>query len=155
MTKTKKSKAKAPVQAKAPEIAPSISAKTIAPEPVKAKPVTAPAPAAPVAKPAVPAPKAAAPVAKPAAPAPAQPKVRLEISKPGAKSVAIAGSFNSWQPEQAKSSGNGAWVKELNLGPGRYEYMLVVDGEWIADSNAKEFAPNPFGGQNSVLVIGA
>ena len=85
--------------------------------------------------------------------APAQPKVRLELSKPGAQSVAIAGSFNSWQPEQAKTTGNGGWVKELTIAPGRYEYMFVVDGQWMADPNAKEFAPNPFGGQNSVLVI--
>jgi len=85
--------------------------------------------------------------------APAQPKVRLELSKPGAHSVAIAGSFNSWQPEQAKTTGNGGWVKELTIAPGRYEYMFVVDGQWMPDPNAKEFAPNPFGGQNSVLVI--
>jgi len=31
--------------------------------------------------------------------------------------------------------------------------MFVVDGQWMPDPNAKEFAPNPFGGQNSVLVI--
>jgi 1,4-alpha-glucan branching enzyme len=124
MTKTKKTKAKAPAQAKAPtEIAqPAAIAKT-----------------APV-KPAV----AAAPV---------QPKVRLELSKPGAQSVAIAGSFNSWQPEQASATGNGSFAKELTIAPGRYEYMFVVDGQWMADPNAKEFTPNPFGGQNSVLVI--
>jgi len=85
----------------------------------------------------------------------AQPKIRLELSKPGAHSVAVAGSFNSWQPEQAKTTGNGGWVTELTIGPGRYEYMFVVDGQWMADPNAKEFAPNPFGGQNSVLVIGS
>jgi len=123
MTKTKKTKSKAPAQAKAPtEIA----------QPVVAKPtVTTPVVAA----------------------TPAQPKVRLELSKPGAQSVAIAGSFNSWQPEQAKTTGNGGWVKELTIAPGRYEYMFVVDGQWMADPNAKEFVPNPFGGQNSVLVI--
>ena len=126
MTTNKKTKTKAPAQAKAStEIAqPAVVAKT----PVAAKPVVA-----------------AAPV---------QPKVRLEFSKPGAQSVAIAGSFNSWQPEQAKTAGNGGWVKELTIAPGRYEYMFVVDGQWMADPNAKEFAPNPFGGQNSVLVIG-
>jgi 1,4-alpha-glucan branching enzyme len=135
MTKTKKTKTKAPAQAKVPtEIAqPAVVAKTTTVKPVAAKPVEA-------TKPVV-------------AAAPAQPKVRLELSKPGAQSVAIAGSFNSWQPEQAKTTGNGGWVKELTIAPGRYEYMFVVDGQWMADPNAKEFAPNPFGGQNSVLVI--
>jgi len=134
---TKKTKAKAPAQAKAvSETAQSVTAKTTK-LPVKAK--AAVVPAAPVA------------VAKPAAPV--APKIRLEISKPGAQSVAVAGSFNSWQPEQANVTGNGGWVKELAISPGRYEYMLVVDGQWMADPNAKEFAPNPFGGQNSVLVV--
>jgi 1,4-alpha-glucan branching enzyme len=126
MTKNKKTKAKAPAQAKVtPEIAqPAVVAKKTAVKPAVVK--------------------AAAPV---------EPKVRLEFSQPGAQSVAIAGSFNSWQPEQASTTGNGGWVKELTIAPGRYEYMFVVDGQWMADPNAKEFAPNPFGGQNSVLVI--
>ena len=127
MTKNKQTKAKAPAQAKV--------STPIAPTAVAAKPV------------------AAKPVETVKAAAPAQPKIRLEFSKPGAQSVAIAGSFNSWQPEQTKTTGNGGWVKELTIAPGRYEYMFVVDGQWMADPNAKEFAPNPFGGQNSVLVI--
>ncbi len=131
MTKTKKTKSKAPAQAKAPtEIAPPAAVKTSAAKPVEAKPIEA---------------------AKPAPPAP--PKVRLEFSKPGAQSVAVAGTFNSWQPEQASATGNGSFAKELTIAPGRYEYMFVVDGQWMADPNAKEFTPNPFGGQNSVLVI--
>lgn len=123
MTKTKKTKTKAPAQAKA---------------------------SAEIAQPAVTKPTVTTPVV---AAAPVQTKIRLEFSKPGAQSVAIAGSFNSWQPEQASTTGNGGWVKELAIAPGRYEYMFVVDGQWMADPNAKEFAPNPFGGQNSVLVI--
>jgi 1,4-alpha-glucan branching enzyme len=92
-------------------------------------------------------------MAKAVAANPVQPKVRLEFSQPGARIVAIAGSFNSWQPEQASATGNGSWVTELAIGPGRYEYLFVVDGQWTADPNAKESVPNPFGGQNSVLII--
>ena len=80
-------------------------------------------------------------------------KVRLQLSNPSAHSVAIAGTFNSWQPELAGKTASGAWVKEFDIAPGRYEYMFVVDGQWVADPNAQEFIPNPFGGQNSVLVI--
>jgi len=124
MTKTKKTKAKVPAQAKAPT---EIAQPAVVAKTATVKPVVA------------------------AAPAP--PKVRLELSKPGAQSVAIAGSFNSWQPEQVSATGSGSFAKELTIAPGRYEYMFVVDGQWMADPNAKEFAPNPFGGQNSVLVI--
>jgi len=135
MTKTKKTKTKAPAQAKVPtEIAhPAVAAKPSAAKVAAARPVEAPKPVV--------------------AAVPTQPKVRLELSKPGAQSVAVAGSFNSWQPEQVSATGNGSFAKELTIAPGRYEYMFVVDGQWMADPNAKEFAPNPFGGQNSVLVI--
>ena len=93
MTKNKKTNTKAVAQAKVPtKIAPpAVVAKTTAVKPVAAKPVEAPKPVV--------------------AAAPAQPKVRLELSKPGAQSVAIAGSFNSWQPEQAKTTGNGGWSR--------------------------------------------
>jgi 1,4-alpha-glucan branching enzyme len=134
MTKNKKTKAKAPAQAKViMEVAPPVVAKPAAVAAPQTKAKVEPLPA------------------KPAAPRP--PKVRLELSRPGAQSVAVAGSFNSWQPEQASCTSNGAWIKELTIGPGRYEYMFVVDGQWLADPNAREFTPNPFGGQNSVLVV--
>jgi hypothetical protein len=51
--------------------------------------------------------------------------------------------------------GDGRWVKELALPPGRYEYRLVVDGEWVDDPAATELIPNPFGTPNAVLVIAA
>lgn len=49
--------------------------------------------------------------------------------------------------------GQGRWVKELSLPPGRYEYRLVVDGKWICDPAAAEKVPNPFDGQNAVLTV--
>jgi 1,4-alpha-glucan branching enzyme len=70
--------------------------------------------------------------------------------------VCIAGSFNDWHPNATPmvALGNGRWVKELMLPPGRYEYRLVADGEWVDDPKAKEVAPNPHGGVNAVLTIG-
>ncbi|MBL9128244.1 MAG: glycogen-binding domain-containing protein [Verrucomicrobiales bacterium] len=49
----------------------------------------------------------------------------------------------------------GRWIKQLRLPPGRYEYCLVVDGEWMPDPLAAEHVPNPFGGFNSVLHVGS
>lgn len=81
-------------------------------------------------------------------------KVSLEFFKPGARQVAVAGSFNGWKPEDSlKPAGNGRWVADLNVGPGRYEYLFIVDGQWQPDPNAKESVSNPFGGQNSVLIV--
>jgi 1,4-alpha-glucan branching enzyme len=83
--------------------------------------------------------------------------VRVEFRHPTAAAVAIAGTFNEWRPEatQMLAVGDGHWVKEVILPPGTYEYCLVVDGQWLPDPSATEKVPNPFGGQNSVLNVGA
>ncbi len=82
-------------------------------------------------------------------------RVCLELLKPGAKTVCVAGSFNEWKPEKAplvqKSIGH--WIGELSVPPGRHEYLFVVDGEWLPDPKASESVENPFGGRNSVLTV--
>lgn len=82
--------------------------------------------------------------------------VRFEFTHPTARTVCLAGSFNHWQPEAKSlhSSGGGHWWKDTQLVPGRYEYCLVVDGEWMPDPLAPESVSNPFGGRNSVLTVG-
>jgi len=52
-----------------------------------------------------------------------------------------------------QTSGAGYWWQELALAPGRYEYCLVVDGQWMPDPLARESVPNPFGGRNSILKV--
>jgi 1,4-alpha-glucan branching enzyme len=80
--------------------------------------------------------------------------VSFELVKVDAHKVCVAGSFNEWQPERTPlvPMGNGRWVGNLPIKPGRYEYLFVVDGQWMPDPNAKESVQNPFGGQNSVLI---
>ena len=100
--------------------------------------------------------KSAAPA--PEVPKPATPKanrVSLELIKPAAKHVFVAGSFNEWKPEQTPLMrvGDGRWAGDLVVKPGRHEYLFVVDGQWLPDPNAKESVQNPFGGRNSVLVV--
>lgn len=82
-------------------------------------------------------------------------RVCLELVKPGAKKVCVAGSFNDWKPERTPLAplGNGRWVGDLSVKPGRHEYLFVVDGQWVPDPNAKETVQNPFGGKNSVLLV--
>jgi len=89
------------------------------------------------------------------APAPPPNRVSIELVKPGASQVFIAGSFNEWKPDRTPllHRGNGHWVGDLAVGAGRYEYLFVVDGQWLPDPNAKESVQNPFGGKNSVLVV--
>jgi chromosome partitioning protein len=75
---------------------------------------------------------------------------------PRAQSVQIAGDFNNWQPEQhimEKVGDTGAWQTQMKLGPGRYRYRLVVDGQWQQDPYNELTEMNPFGGFNSVVEI--
>jgi hypothetical protein len=85
------------------------------------------------------------------------PKARLELVKPEAKSVCVAGSFNDWNPAKTPlaRTEDGKWVGELTGISGRHEYLFVVDGQWLPDPNAQESVQNPFGGRNSVLVASA
>lgn len=82
--------------------------------------------------------------------------VRIRYLNHSAQFVALAGSFNDWRPAATPMIrlGEGWWMKELVLSPGRHEYRLVVDGEWISDPAAPQQAPNPHGSQNSVLIVG-
>jgi 1,4-alpha-glucan branching enzyme len=81
--------------------------------------------------------------------------VSFELVKPGARRVCVAGSFNDWKPEATPlvPKDNGRWVGDLSIKPGRYEYLFVVDGQWVPDPNAKETVKNPFGGLNSILGV--
>ena len=81
--------------------------------------------------------------------------LRIEFHDERAQAVAIAGAFNDWRPEATPmvAIAEGRWIKELVLPPGRYEYLLVVDGEWKCDPAAAEQVPNPFGTKNSVLIV--
>jgi hypothetical protein len=83
-------------------------------------------------------------------------RVCLELIKPDAQKVFVAGSFNGWKPEKTPlvRQGNGSWVGDLTISPGRYEYLFVADGQWLPDPKAKESVQNPYGGKNSVLVVG-
>jgi hypothetical protein len=69
--------------------------------------------------------------------------------------VLVAGSFNGWKPEATPLTplGNGRWTGSLDVKPGKYEYLFVVDGNWMPDPNATESVANPFGGLNSVLTV--
>jgi len=117
------------------------------PAPVRAAPVTA-APAATVSSP-------AKPSAPQAAEKPRTGHVSLELVQPNAKNVCVAGSFNGWKPEKTPlvRMGNGRWVGDFDVNPGKYEYLFVVDGQWVPDPNAKESVQNPFGGKNSILTV--
>lgn len=92
--------------------------------------------------------------------APAAPKtlsVSFAFHKPDAKGVAVCGEFNGWSPTATpmKRHDDGHWETTVALGPGRYQYKLIVDGEWIVDPAAQKNVPNEHGSLNSVIEVRA
>jgi 1,4-alpha-glucan branching enzyme len=83
--------------------------------------------------------------------------VQFEFIAPRASSVAVAGSFNRWDPRKDLLSGpdrKGIWTVTLELPEGRYEYLFVVDGNtWLPDPGAPS-VDDGLGGKNSVVEVG-
>ena len=76
-------------------------------------------------------------------------------SGPGVRSVAVAGSFNGWDPQSATMVREGnVWSILLILPPGEHEYMLIEDGErWVTDPLAPQIREDGFGGANGLLQV--
>lgn len=88
--------------------------------------------------------------------APATRKVTFVLRQhPEAKAVAVAGTFNSWNPQSTPLIKKGAdWFVRLNLAPGIYQYKFVVDGQrWTVDPENSRNADDGGGNINSVIVI--
>ena len=86
----------------------------------------------------------------------AQKPVEFRLNLPGAKSAAVAGTFNGWDLNRTPLTRdpNGGWKTTVLLSPGRYEYRFVIDGaQWFSDPGARESVPNSFGTTNSVVVV--
>ncbi len=80
---------------------------------------------------------------------------RFVIRAQDASQVCLAGDFNQWRVCEApmRRVGEDLWSLSVNLQPGRYEYMFVVDGRWVTDPNAIAHADDGFGNRNAVLLL--
>jgi glycosidase len=86
-------------------------------------------------------------------------KVKIELNFEGTgkeKLVQLKGEMNSWNQlnNPFQNEGN-RWKNTLYLLPGRYEYLLVIDGKEITDPKEPETISNGMGGFNSVLKVGS
>jgi 1,4-alpha-glucan branching enzyme len=82
-------------------------------------------------------------------------KVDFAYSAPEAQTVLVVGDFTGWQqaPISLKKDKAGVWRKTVSLLPGRYEYRLLVDGQWRDDPQCAQRQPNQFGSENCVCVV--
>jgi hypothetical protein len=69
--------------------------------------------------------------------------------------VCLVGTFNQWVVCRTplKPQADGTWGITVDLPPGRYEYMFVVDGRWVTDPSAPLRVNDGFGNENAVLLL--
>ncbi len=102
--------------------------------------------------------------------------VTFSLSSPGAHAVDVAIFFNDWSAElplpqvsedkfkwkgsmavraiaPLKQEQPGLWCCELPLLQGWYEYLFLVDGEWVMDPDAPEVCPDGAGGVNAARMV--
>ena len=79
---------------------------------------------------------------------------RFEIDMENAGEITLIGSWNGWQSGVHKmhSWGSYYWL-DVDLGPGRYEYVFISTGKRVLPQNAGETMDDGFGGVNAVAVI--
>ncbi|MDD2423647.1 MAG: alpha-amylase family glycosyl hydrolase [Candidatus Cloacimonetes bacterium] len=72
----------------------------------------------------------------------------------GQYEVGIAGDFTHWKILSLQDFG-GLYLIDFDLKPGRYRYKFIVDGVWKTDPANELTEGDPFGGENSLIVVQA
>ncbi len=76
-----------------------------------------------------------------------------------ARDVSLVGDFNDWDvgaTPMRRVSRDGLWSVVVPLAPGRHVYSFVVDGrQWVPDERAPLAPDSEFGGENSIILVGA
>jgi len=84
--------------------------------------------------------------------------VRFVLYAPGARHVAVAGTFNQWDRNAAplvRAGTAGVWTTTLALPVGQHQYAFLVDGErWVSDPAAPAINDG-FGRRNSMVAVTA
>ncbi len=94
-------------------------------------------------------------------PGPAPDEMRVTFELPPtiwAESVDLVGDFNDWNRTShpmVRGRDDANWHLTVTLKRGReYQFRYLVNGtDWYNDWDADRYVANPFGGDNSVLVL--
>lgn len=76
---------------------------------------------------------------------------------PAAREVFLAGSFSGWVlgARRMQKSDDGTFRARLPLPAGTHRYRFIVDGQWVADPEARTQQPNALGTVDSVVCVAA
>ncbi|MFA9478420.1 AAA family ATPase [Phycisphaerales bacterium AB-hyl4] len=70
--------------------------------------------------------------------------------------VAVVGDFNAWNPDASpmkRDESLGILQTCVPVTPGRYQYRLVIDGQWLPDPYNREVEPTAQGEMNNVVEL--
>ena len=84
--------------------------------------------------------------------------VKFLLYAPAAHAVALAGTFNQWDPHATplvRVGDDGVWTVTVALPAGQHQYGFVVDGgRWVTDPAAPT-VDDGFGRRNSIMSVSA
>ena len=82
---------------------------------------------------------------------------RFVLFEPTADQVELAGSFTGWQRVSMTRAGtSGYWEVSMQVPSGEHRFAYILDGERrMADPTLPASERDDFGGQNSILNVGA
>lgn len=96
-------------------------------------------------------------------PPPAPVMTQFSYSHPAANAVYLSGDFNGWADPYNPDSGgsviamewgaDGVWRKQLELTPGGYHYLFIVDGSWVVDPTNPKTVDTGRGNLVSVIEV--
>jgi 1,4-alpha-glucan branching enzyme len=84
-------------------------------------------------------------------------QVRFAFLYPTDRLVCLVGDFNDWDEfsHPMRRCPDATHCLELKLPAGEYEYKFKVGEQWYNDDFAHKYVPNPWGSENSVVVVPA
>lgn len=80
---------------------------------------------------------------------------RFEVCAPGAREVAVVGTFNAWSAEAGRMQRTApdCFAREIAIPPGHHRYQWMIDGKLARPDDAPAYAPDGFGGEDAVLIV--
>ena len=81
-------------------------------------------------------------------------KVNFVLSGVEANKVFLVGDFNNWNRSKHRMKREKRdWKLSIKLTAGEYKFKYLADGNWLNDPTAHKYVGNPYGGEDSVVVV--
>lgn len=81
-------------------------------------------------------------------------KVDFTFSGVEANKVFVVGDFNKWNKTKHRMKRERSnWRLSVELPAGEYKFKYLADGNWFNDPAAHKYVENPYGGEDSVVIV--